>query len=82
MFCGCWIDCWPILGMDGGFIGSHEKMKTEKVDILKIELEGQEATDFKKAIAKVVDENSRAGFQQSMTPEEKKVISEINDKIK
>jgi hypothetical protein len=57
-------------------------MKTEKIDILKIELEGQEATDFKKAIAKVVDDNSRAGFHQSMTPDEKKVINDINDKIK
>lgn len=57
-------------------------MKTEKVDILKIELEGQEATDFKKALAKVVEENSRAGFQQSMTPDEKKIMTDINEKIK
>lgn len=57
-------------------------MKTEKVDVLKIELEGQEVTDFKKAISKVVDENAKAGFHQTMNPEEKKVIQDIHDKLK
>lgn len=57
-------------------------MKKEKIDILKIELEGQEATDFKAAIAKVVEENSRAGFQQAMTPDEKKVMIDINNLVK
>lgn len=49
-------------------------MKTEKIDVLKIELEGQEAIDFKKAIEKVVSENNKAGFKHLMDPEEKKVI--------
>lgn len=56
-------------------------MKTEKVDVLKIELEGDEAKHFKQAIQKVVEENNRAGFQQGMTPEEKKVIKDIHDKL-
>lgn len=57
-------------------------MKTEKVDILKIELEGQEATDFKAAISKVVEENEKAGFKHLMNPDEKKVIKDIHEKIK
>lgn len=46
-------------------------MKTEKVDVFKIELEGDEAKHFKEAMKKVVDENNRAGFTQVMTPERK-----------
>lgn len=57
-------------------------MKTEKVDVLKIELEGQEAVDFKKAISKIVDENNKAGFKHLMEPDEKKVIQDIHEKIK
>ena len=57
-------------------------MKTEKVDILKIELEGQESTDFKKAIEKIVAENERAGFNQILEPDEKKVMKDIHEKIK
>lgn len=56
-------------------------MKAEKVDMLKIELEGQEATDFKNALHKVMEENNRAGFTQAMTPEEKKIIKDIHAKL-
>jgi hypothetical protein len=57
-------------------------MKTEKVDILKIEFEGEEATNFKKAVEKIVQENNRAGFNQTLDPDEKKVINDLHEKIK
>ena len=56
-------------------------MKSEKIDVTKLELEGDEAKNFKTALAKVIDENNRAGFVQNMTPEEKKVVKDVHDKI-
>lgn len=56
-------------------------MKAEKIDVFKIELEGKEATDFKAALQKVIDENNRAGFQQNMTADEKKIVKDIHEKL-
>lgn len=57
-------------------------MKTEKVDILKIEFEGDEATNFKKVVQKIAEENAKAGFKQLLDPDEKKVINDLYEKIK
>ena len=56
-------------------------MKTETINVLKIELEGDEADKFKTAIKKINEENQKAGFTQIMNPDEKSVIKTINDKI-
>lgn len=57
-------------------------MKTEKVDTLKIDLEGDEVKNFKTAIQKIVEENNKAGFKQLLEPDEKKVINDLHEKIK
>lgn len=61
---------------------SRNGMKTEKVDTLKIDLEGDEVKNFKTAIQKIVEENNKAGFKQLLEPDEKKVINDLHEKIK
>lgn len=57
-------------------------MKTEEVKSIKIEFEGPEADNFKSAIKKIEQENTRVGFQaSSLTGDELKLIKDLNQKI-
>lgn len=57
-------------------------MKSEEIKTLKLELEGSESDDFKSAIKKLHSENTKAGFKATiLTPEELKVITDINQKL-
>lgn len=57
-------------------------MKTEEVRSIKIEFEGVEADNFKSAIKKIEQENTRVGFQASnLSGDELKLIKDLNQKI-
>jgi hypothetical protein len=56
-------------------------MKVENDNVLKVKLKGDDAVNFKSAIKKIVEEESKAGFKTGrLTEEESKVIKNISDK--
>lgn len=58
-------------------------MKTEEIKTIKVEFEGTEYDTFKSTIKKIQNETGRAGFTKNsdLTPEEIKLIRDINEKI-
>jgi hypothetical protein len=57
-------------------------MESEEIKSLKIEFKGEEADQFKKAIKKIHEDTSRAGFNNtSLTSDELKLIKTINEKV-
>lgn len=56
-------------------------MKTEEIKSIKIEFEGSEADQFKKAIGKINEENSRIGFKSDLDADEIKLLKSLNEKI-
>jgi hypothetical protein len=56
-------------------------MKTDKQEVLKIKLRGDEIQQFKKAIEKINDADSKIGFKGLLNEDEKKIIKEIHEKI-
>lgn len=58
-------------------------MKIESVTILKIELEGASADNFKSAIKKVVDAEKKIGFKDSsLSIDERECLDKLSEKIK
>jgi hypothetical protein len=57
-------------------------MKTDKTETLKIKLKGEEITQFKSAIEKINDADSKIGFKGLLNDDEKKVIKDIQESIK
>lgn len=54
----------------------------EIVVSLNIKLEGDNVKNFKSALNKLNEENSRAGFKSScLSPEEIKIIKDLSEKI-
>lgn len=58
-------------------------MKTEEIKTVKVEFEQSEADTFKSAIKKLTSETGKAGFGKNsdLSPEEIKLIRDINEKI-
>jgi hypothetical protein len=57
-------------------------MKTEEIKTLKVELDGDDADRFKSAIKKVQEQESKAGFNNSvLNAEEKVLIKSLSEKL-
>ncbi len=57
-------------------------MKTEEIKTLKVELEGDDSDKFKSAIKKIQEQESKAGFNNSvLTADEKILIKNLSEKL-